>query len=113
MQNRVYSLLGIATKAGKTRSGAFQTQEAIEYGHARLVILSRDARNNTVHDIQPKCEARSIPLRFYGTKEELGHAMGKELRSCLAITDEGLATAVMKAIDAFTEQAAAGETPHL
>ena len=27
----------------------------------------------------------------YGTKEELGHAMGKEMRASLAVTDAGFA----------------------
>ena len=31
-----------------------------------------------------------------GEKEELGHAMGKEMRASLAILDEGLAKAVEK-----------------
>ena len=32
----------------------------------------------------------------YGTKEELGQAIGKELRSSLAVCEEGLANAVLK-----------------
>lgn len=104
MLDRVYSLLGIATKAGRTRSGGFQTVEAITKGRAALVILSADAKENTVHEIRPKCEARGIPLRFYGNKEDLGHAMGKELRSCVAVTDPGFANALLKIIDAENQE---------
>lgn len=104
MQDRIYSLLGIATKAGRTRSGGFQTAEAIEHGTARLVILSADARGNTVREIRPKCEKRSIPLRFYGNKDDLGHAMGKELRSCVAVTDQGFADALLRLLDAAPMQ---------
>lgn len=99
MQDRVYSLLGIATKAGRTKSGSYQTLEAIQKGWARLVILSTDAQKNTVHEIQPKCEAKGIPIRYYGNKDDLGHAMGKELRSCTAVTDEGFARSIMRIID--------------
>lgn len=106
MQNRVYSLLGLATRGGNTRSGGFQTKEAITYGKAALVILTEDAGPNTVDDIQPPCEKRGIPFRHYGTKEDLGHAIGKELRSCVAVTDPGLAQAILKAID---EQAQAAD----
>lgn len=100
MVNRIYSFIGIATKAGRTRSGGFQTVEAIQKGHARLVILSTDAGPNTVDEVRPKCESKGIPLRFYGNKDDLGHAMGKELRSCVAITDEGFATQLLRLIDA-------------
>lgn len=100
MLDRVYSLLGIATKAGRTRSGSFQTVEAIQKGWARLVILSADAQKNTVHEIQPKCEVKGIPIRYYGNKDDLGHAMGKELRSCVAVTDDGFARELMRLIDA-------------
>lgn len=99
MQNRVYSLLGLATRGSNTKSGGFQTKEAITYGRAALVILTEDAGPNTIDEIQPACERKGIPLRYYGTKEELGHAMGKELRSCAAVTDPGLAQAILKAID--------------
>ncbi len=40
------------------------------------------------------CEYRKIPWYVFGEKEELGHAMGKEFRATLAITDENLAAAV-------------------
>jgi ribosomal protein L7Ae-like RNA K-turn-binding protein len=35
---------------------------------------------------------------MYGTKESLGRAIGKDLRSSLAITDAGLAQAIEKAM---------------
>ena len=37
-----------------------------------------------------------MPFYLYGTKAELGAAMGKEFRASLAITDTGLANAVRK-----------------
>lgn len=105
MQDRVYSLLGLATRGGNTRSGGFQTREAIMQGKAAMVILSKDAGPNTIDEIQPPCEKRGIPLRYYGTKEELGHAIGKELRSCLAVTDPGLSQAILRAIDEQIQEA--------
>ena len=32
-----------------------------------------------------------VPICFYGDKESLGHAMGKEMRASLAVTDAGFA----------------------
>ena len=42
------------------------------------------------------CEFYKVPAYFYGTKEGLGHFMGKEFRASMAVTDEGLAKAVEK-----------------
>jgi ribosomal protein L7Ae-like RNA K-turn-binding protein len=42
------------------------------------------------------CEFYKVPVYFYGTKEGLGHFMGKEFRASMAVTDEGLAKAVEK-----------------
>ena len=97
--DRVYSLLGLATKAGKVESGGFLTEEAIRRGTAKLVILSSDARKNTEKTIRDKCAFYHVPLYVYGTGEALGHAIGKELRSCAAVTDAGFAEKVSKLID--------------
>lgn len=48
------------------------------------------------------CDFYHVPLYFYGTKEKLGHAMGKELRASLAVTDEGFAKAMREHLDART-----------
>ncbi len=99
MANKVYSLLGIATRAGRTKSGGFLCEEAVQKGAAKLVIITTDAQKNTVKSLTDKCRTKNVGVRFYGTKEELGHAMGKELRSCVCITDEGFAKSIREIID--------------
>ena len=42
------------------------------------------------------CRFYKVPLIIAGTKEDLGHAMGKELRASLAILDEGFARSIQK-----------------
>lgn len=98
--NRIDSMLGLATKAGKTGSGAWQTEEAIRKGRAQLVLISEDAEKNTVKTLEDKCRTRHVPVRRYGTKEHLGAVMGKELRSCAVITDAGFAERIARLIDA-------------
>ena len=81
-------------KAGKVESGGFCTEKAVKSGSARLVIISSGASENTRKKFADMCEYRKIPWYVFGEKEELGHAMGKEFRATLAITDENLAAAV-------------------
>ena len=45
------------------------------------------------------CEFYEVPMFIYGTKEELGHAMGKEMRASLAITDPGFAKSLTKLLN--------------
>ena len=95
-QNKIYSLLGIAMRGRNLVSGEFQTLEAIKKGSASLVLVAEDASDNTVKLFFDKCHYYKVPVSVYGSKEELGHAIGKELRSSLAVCDEGLAKSLMK-----------------
>lgn len=92
-------MVGIATKAGRTASGEFMTENAIKSGKAALVILASDASDNTKKKFKNMCEFYDVPIRIYSTKDELGHAMGKEFRASMAVTDEGLAQTIMKKMD--------------
>lgn len=94
--DRVLSLLGIARKAGKIESGGFLCEKAVKSRRARFVILAEDAQKNTVSTITNKCTYYNIPYSFYGSKEALGHAIGKGERSCVAVTDQGLADGIAK-----------------
>ncbi|MCI8750363.1 MAG: ribosomal L7Ae/L30e/S12e/Gadd45 family protein [Lachnospiraceae bacterium] len=97
--NNVLHMLSIAKKAGKVASGEFMTENAVKSGGAALVIVAEDASDNTKKKFKNMCEYYKIPVRIHGIKDELGHCIGKEFRASLAITDEGLAQAVMKKMD--------------
>ena len=94
--DKLLSLLGIAQKAGKVVSGGFLCEKAIKSREAKLVIIAEDAQKNTVSTISNKCTFYHIPYSFYGVKETLGHAIGKQERSCVAVTDQGLADSITK-----------------
>ena len=88
---KTYSMLGLATKAGKVVSGEFSTEKSIKSGAAYVVVVSEDASDNTKKLFSNKCKSYGVPMYFFGTKEELGHAIGKAMRTSLAVTDENLA----------------------
>ena len=99
MLNRTLSMVGLATKAGKTKSGEFQTENAVKDGTAQLVIVAGDASDNTKKKFQNMCDFYKVPIYFYGDKDTLGHAMGKEFRASLVVLDEGFAKGIRKHID--------------
>ena len=98
MDNRrkVLNLIGLATKAGRTASGEFSTEKAVKSGKAYLVIVSEEASDNTKKMFTNMCTYYKVPICTFGGKGELGHAMGKETRASLAVTEEGLARAIVK-----------------
>ena len=98
-QNKIYSLLGIAMRGRNLVSGEFQTLEAIKKGSAMLVIIAEDASDNTRKLFTDKCSFYKVPVIQYGTKEGLGRAIGKDMRSSVGVCDAGLADAVIKQLD--------------
>lgn len=100
---KILSLFGLAARAGKIASGEFQTETAVKSGTAYLVVVAEDASENTRKLFYDKCSFYKIPVITLGTKEELGHAIGKEFRASLAILDEGFASAVMKKIESLSQ----------
>ena len=66
-KKKIFSLIGLATRARKTVSG--------------------------------ECSFYEVPCYVCGTKEELAHAMGKEVRASLAVTDEGFADAIINLLN--------------
>ena len=98
--NKALSLISLATKAGKTASGEFCTEKEVKTGNAELVIVAEDASDNTKQKFKNMCEFYEVPIYFYGDKDTLGHAMGKEFRASLAVTDLGFAKGIIKHLDA-------------
>ena len=98
--NKALSLISLATKAGKTASGEFCTEKEVKSGKAELVIVAEDASDNTKQKFKNMCEFYEVPIYFYGDKDTLGHAMGKEFRASLAVTDPGFAKGIAKHLDA-------------
>lgn len=94
--SKILSLIGLATKAGKTVSGEFSTEKSVKTGNGFLVVAAEDASENTKKKFRNMCSFYQVPIYFYGDKESLGRAMGKEYRACLAVQDENFAKAIMK-----------------
>ena len=104
--DRALSLLGLAVKAGKVVSGEFSTESSIKGHKARTVIIAEDASDNTKKKFKDKCKFYNVPVFVYGTKDTLGHAMGKQDRACAAVEDRGFAESL---IELLTEKISANE----
>lgn len=93
---KLLGTLGLCQRAGKLKSGEFAVLEAIRKKTAVMVIVSNDASDNTKKEFSDKCSYYKVPIYFYGNMDELGHAIGKDVRTSLAITDAGFAKTLIK-----------------
>mgnify|MGYP002233580582 FL=1 len=75
--NKALSLIGLATKAGKTVSGEFSTEKSIKTGKGYLAIVAGDSSDNTKKKFRNMCEFYEVPLYILSDKETLGHAWAR------------------------------------
>ncbi len=102
-QNKALSLLSLAARGRNLVSGEYSVENAVKAGKAFLVVVGTDASNNTKKMFTNMCDFYEVPLFQFGTRETLGHAIGKEFRASLAVTDEGLAKAIIKQLETHEE----------
>lgn len=102
--DKVLSLLSLCARGRNLVSGEFSTEKAVKEGKAELVIVAKDASDNTKKMFFNMCSYREIPIYFYAEKESLGRAIGKEMRSSLAVIDMGLAKNVATKLMERNEQ---------
>ncbi|MFC5588388.1 YlxQ family RNA-binding protein [Sporosarcina soli] len=88
---RIFQMLGMAARARKIITGEELVVREIRAGNAKLVIVSEDASKNTMKKITDKCTSYNVEKHVFGSREDLGHAIGKESRVVLALTDAGFA----------------------
>ena len=63
------------------------------------MIVAAAASANTRKRFLNMCDFYKLTIYFYGDKDTLGHAMGKEFRASLAVTDAGFAKGIRKQLD--------------
>lgn len=96
MNNKILSLISLATKAGKVVSGEFAVEKSIKERKVKLVIVSDEASNRSKKNYSDMCSFYNVPIYFYGSKDELGRFTGKEFRVSVGILDDGFKNSIVK-----------------
>ncbi|WP_088005965.1 YlxQ family RNA-binding protein [Indiicoccus explosivorum] len=96
---RIYQLLGLAASARKVTTGEELVIKEVRGGNAKLVIVSQDASANTAKKLRDKCGSYKVGLQEFGSRAELGHAIGKDERVVIAVTDSGFAKKLTSLFD--------------
>jgi ribosomal protein L7Ae-like RNA K-turn-binding protein len=82
--------------------GTGPVREALRAGEASLVLLARDASPTQTKKITGILAHREIPSIVYGTKAELGQALGSGPVTAVALTQSALAASFLKKFEAST-----------
>lgn len=99
MNEPIYRLLGLCMKAGRLLSGSEQIKTAVKDGKGILLILAEDSSERTKEEYIRLAKLSGITWRIFGEKEKLGHAVGKDIRAAILISDSGFGTSLLKRID--------------
>lgn len=99
--NQIFQMLGIAARARKIVTGEETVVREVRAGEAKLVIISEDASANTMKKISDKCNTYNVEKHVFGSREALGHAIGKESRVVLALTDIGFAKKISALLNEY------------
>ena len=85
----VYTLLGFAQKAGCLFGGSDVVAQAVSRGQARLVLLAWQ------HQLGEQAANRKMQVWRFGTKQQLGQAVGKPPRGIWALQDENFCRGIL------------------
>ena len=97
MNNDALRMTGMALRAGRLEVGDEASGDACQYKRCRLLLLTADAgegaqRRAAYFADEGQCLLAELPC----SKEELGAALGRKSCAMAAVTDLGLAQAIMQ-----------------
>ena len=95
--NGILSLLGLALRGNNLAVGEEPVEAVARARDARVLLVASDAADNTYRRVKHFADAgQCIWLRIPFTKAELGRAVGRSAAAVVAVTDIGLANAVVQ-----------------
>lgn len=100
MNQQWLNFLGLALSAGAVITGEQLVVGAIQSKKVHLVILAEDTGANTLKKVTDKCKFYGIEWVQKAGSDELGHALGKDFRKVVGITDPNFAKALKNKINA-------------
>ncbi len=92
------ALLGLARRAGKLAAGDQMAREAVQRRRAAVVVVATDAGQSTKDRFQRLCGQSKVQCLQYGTKAELGNAVGQTEKAVVAVTDQHFAKGIRAAL---------------
>ena len=99
INNKIYGLLGLTSKAGKLAFGTDSCLEMISKHKVKLIIVAEDSSERTINNFREKCKQNDIDFYVFGKKEDLSKSIGKVNKTVIGIKDKNLAGAIIKILN--------------
>ncbi|QXM06105.1 L7Ae/L30e/S12e/Gadd45 family ribosomal protein [Crassaminicella indica] len=99
MKNKILSFLGLAQRSGNLITGEDTCEIYIKKKAVQLVLIAKDASDNTKKKFRNMTEFRNIKFVIYGDRQDLSRAVGKLNRTVYGIKDKGLARKILALIE--------------
>ena len=98
MINKIYSMLGLAMKAGKIAFGSDMCEEKIKKGIVSLLIIAEDTSNNTKDKFIKLANLYNINNEVFGEMDLLSQSIGKVNKGVIAVLDSGFGNKIMQMV---------------
>lgn len=94
MNPKVATMIGFAKRSGNLANGFTAVSINMKKRKARLVMLAEDMSADSRRKITNLCQSTNTPFYTHGTRDEIGHAIGREESTVIAILDKKFAKIV-------------------
>lgn len=98
MQDRLFSKLSMARRAGMLTYGFDSVREAVQKGKASLVILACDLSQKTAKETEFFCKDKARVIKTDKTMSDFQSGIGV-LTGIVTVTDEGFTKAVRSILE--------------
>ncbi|MDO4771980.1 MAG: ribosomal L7Ae/L30e/S12e/Gadd45 family protein [Bacillota bacterium] len=96
MLQKIKTMLGFASKAGKLSCGQEQVIRSVRMQKAHLVILALDVSEASKKKIRDKCTYYEVAWIELLDRADLSKCIGKTDKTCVAINDQGFAETILR-----------------
>ena len=96
LEPKIASLIGFAAKSRKLLLGTYSVEQGIRSKQAKLVLAAADINPKRLEILKLWCDDMGIPFISAGRKEDYGALLHKPPLGLLALTDEHMASGILK-----------------
>lgn len=99
MNDKFFGMIGLAMRSGAAAVGEGKAVTALRSGKASVLIIAKDASDNTRKKFGDLCSFRNIPIIEADNRGSLGRALGRDFAVTAAITDENFSRQLLNLSD--------------
>ena len=98
MINKIYSMIGLAMKAGKVAFGSDMCEDKIKRKDASLIIIAEDTSINTKDKFIKLASLYNINIVVFGEMDLLSSSIGKSNKGVFAVLDNGFGNKILQMV---------------